>query len=369
MMRVLHCIWRMSVGGAEGQLVRVAAGLVRRGVEVDVATVFPGALDADLVAAGANLHRLYVAGKYDPLVLFRLASLCRRVRPDVMQTHLTQMDIVGGAVAEILRIPWILSERSMAMAYPPTVVHRLRSAIGARADLIVANSVGGGEYWRSIARDPRRVRLIPNVVPQTEIDAAPHFTSGEEGFCATDEVVLYVGRFSAEKNLETLLNAISQVVKSRKSVFVFCGDGSMRAQIEAKALELGIADRTRFLGTVINVWSWMKRADAMVAVSLFEGDPNAVLEAIAAGTPLVVSNIPAHRALLNDQSAWFVDPSSASSVAAGLVAALSDRTEARERAARARSVVASRSADEIAARYEEVYQELMARRQRPGGTA
>jgi glycosyltransferase involved in cell wall biosynthesis len=368
-MRVLHCIWRMSVGGAEGQLVRLAAGLVRRGVEVDVATMFPGALDADLVAAGANLHRLNVAGKYDPLMLFRLMTLCRRVRVDVMQTHLTQMDIVGGTVAEILRIPWVLSERSMTTAYPATVVHRLRSAIGARADVIVPNSVGGAEYWQDIVRDPRRIRVIPNVVPQTEIDAAPRLTHEEAGFDAADEVVLFVGRFSAEKNLETLLNAVSLVVQSRKIAFVFCGDGPLRAQLEGKALELGIVNRTRFAGNVANVWSWMKRADAMVTVSLFEGDPNAVLEAIAAGTPLVVSDIPAHRALLNDQSAWFVDPSSASSVAAGLVAALSDRIEARARAARARSVVASRSADEIAARYEEVYQELMARRQRPGGTA
>jgi glycosyltransferase involved in cell wall biosynthesis len=255
------------------------------------------------------------------------------------------------------------------MAYPPTIVHRLRSAIGARADLIVPNSVGGAEYWRGITRDPRRIRVIPNVVPQTEIDAAPHLTSEETGFDATDEVVLYVGRFSAEKNLETLLDAVSQVVESRKSAFVFCGDGPLRAQIEGKALELGIADRTRFPGNVANVWSWMKRADAMVAVSLFEGNPNAVLEAIAAGTPLVVSDIPAHRALLNDDSAWFIDPASASSIAAGLVAALSDRSEARARAARARAVVASRSADEIAARYEEVYRELLARRQRPGGTA
>ena len=368
-MRVLHCIWRMSTGGAEGQLVRVAAGLVRRGVEVHVATVFAGALDADLAAVGATPHRLHLAGKYDPLVLFRLASLCRKVRPDVMQTHLTQMDIAGGSVAEILRTPWILSERSMTMAYPPTLIHRLRASIGARADLIVPNSDGGAEYWIGITRDPRRIRVIPNAVPQTEIDAAPHLTREETGLDSTEEVVLYVGRFSAEKNLETLLTAVSEVLKSRKSVFVFCGDGSMRTQIEAKALELGIADRTRFLGTVTNVWSWMKRADAIVAVSVFEGNPNAVLEAIAVGTPLVVSDIPGHRALLNDESAWFVDPASASSIAAGLVAALSDRKEARARAARARAVVASRSEDEIAAQYEEVYLELLARRQRSGRTA
>lgn len=64
-----------------------------------------------------------------------------------------------------------------------------------------------------------------------------------------------------------------------------------------------------------------------------------------------------------------LNPASASSIAAGLVAALSDRREARARAAQARAVVVSRSADEIAGEYEEVYRDLVARRQRSGGTA
>jgi glycosyltransferase involved in cell wall biosynthesis len=105
----------------------------------------------------------------------------------------------------------------------------------------------------------------------------------------------------------------------------------------------------------------MKRATVVVAVSIFEGNPNAVLEAIACGTPLVVSDISGHRALLDERSAWFVDPKSSESIASGLLAALSDATEAKARASRARGVVASRSADEIAARYEDVYREIAGR--------
>lgn len=98
-MRVLHCIWRMSIGGAEGQLVRIASGLVRLGLDVHVATFLPGMLDEALATTGAHIHRLEVWGKYDPLLLFRLISLCRRIRPEIMHTHLTQMDIVGGSPA------------------------------------------------------------------------------------------------------------------------------------------------------------------------------------------------------------------------------------------------------------------------------
>jgi glycosyltransferase involved in cell wall biosynthesis len=94
---------------------------------------------------------------------------------------------------------------------------------------------------------------------------------------------------------------------------------------------------------------------------LFEGDPNVVLEAIACGTPLVVSDIAAHRALLDETSARLVEPHSAVAIADGLLAALGDRAEARARADRARAVVAARTSEEIAARYVDVFESVMRR--------
>jgi len=99
----------------------------------------------------------------------------------------------------------------------------------------------------------------------------------------------------------------------------------------------------------------MKRASVMVNVSVFEGNPNAVLEAIACGTPVVVSDISGHRDLVDDRSAWIVDPTSTESMRAGVLGALSDRVEAGARAARARQMVASPSAEEVAASFEAIY--------------
>jgi glycosyltransferase involved in cell wall biosynthesis len=351
-MRVLHCIWRMGVGGAERQLGYLTTGLVHRGIDVHVATVYGGDNDHILKAAS---HRLAAAGKYDPLLLPRLIRLCRQLRPDVVHTWLTQMDILGGAAAEVLSIPWVLSERSTGAAYPPSLLHRIRARIGSRADAIVANSNGGREYWRQFVKNGTKIELIPNIVPNDEIDAAPIL----RGEWDEEEIVLYVGRFSAEKNLERLLQALTAVMKHRKTKAVFCGDGSMRPAIEQRARELGIADRTRFLGSVDNVWSWMKCASAVVAASVFEGNPNAVLEAMACGTPLVVSDIAAHRDLLNEQCAWIVDPQSIDSIAEGLLAVLGDRAEATARAAMSRAAITARSTYEIAARYESVYNEVL----------
>ena len=113
-MRILNCIWRMGLGGAERQLVQLSSGLIARGVDVHVATAYPGHCDDDLAATGAVPHRFRPLGKYDVTLVPRTIRLIRRVRPDVVLTWLAQMDIVAGAAARAAGVPWIICERSAA---------------------------------------------------------------------------------------------------------------------------------------------------------------------------------------------------------------------------------------------------------------
>ncbi len=352
-MRIVHCIWRMGLGGTELQLVRLASGLIGRHADVHVVTAFAGECDARLAGTGATMHRLRPFGKYDVTLIPRLVPLLRRLRPDVVTTALTQMDIVAGLACRMAGVPWVLCERSGAAAYPSSALHAVRVRVGKRANAIVANAEVGREYWRQFV-DEARIHVIPNIVPVEEIERA--------GSAAADgEIILCAGRFSAEKNLDRLLESLAVVFSGRAVRAVFCGDGPLRAAAERKAAALGIADRTLFLGAVPDVWSWMKRAAVVVSASAFEGNPNVVLEAMAAGAPLVVSDIPAHRALLSEQSAWLVDPNSAESIAAGLIAALAGADERRRRAERARAAIGARSADDIAARYLDVFSSVARR--------
>jgi len=129
----------------------------------------------------------------------------------------------------------------------------------------------------------------------------------------------------------------------------------MRAELSAQVQATGLADRVLFTGFVPNVASWLKRASAAVAVSRCEGHPNAVLEAVAAGVPVVVSDIPAYRSILGDDSASFVAEDDAQAIAAAIVGTLADRVSADQRAACARSALTSQSLEANAARYETVY--------------
>jgi len=345
----------MGLGGAERQLVQLSSGLIARNVEVHVATAYAGYCDEQLTSTGAVSHRFRSLGKYDLTLIPRIILLLRRLRPDVVATWLTQMDIVAGIAARAVGVPWIVCERSAGGAYPAGLLHAVRARVGAHVDGVIANSEGGREYWRQFI-DDARIRVIANIVPLAEIERA---SAEVDGVSAEEEVILYVGRFSAEKNLDRLIDALAAVLPGRRAKAVFCGVGPLRGAIEQKAAALGIADRTLFLGAVSNVWEWMKRATVVVGVSVFEGNPNTVLEAIACGAPVVVSDIAAYRALVDEHSAWLVDPLSVDSIAGGLRAALDEGTEAKARAQRARAVVTGRSADDIAAQYIQVYESVI----------
>lgn len=360
-MRILHLIWTMGGGGTERQLAGLAPEQARRGHDVHVATVSGGVNEERLANSQCTLHRVRRSFKHDPLVIPRLARLTRKIRPDVINTWLTQMDIVAGVLAPLLRVPWVLSERSAAGSYPPDWLNRARVAAGRRAGIIAANSAGGAEYWQSHGVPAARIEIVPNFVPSDEIEAAPPLDDAR--VAAGDELVVHVGRLSPEKNLSTLIAAMEIVCRERpRARLVLCGDGPLRDALIAQADAAGLRERVVFAGFVPNVASWLKRAAVLVAVSFVEGHPNAVLEAMAAGVPVVLSDIPAYRAVADATSAAFVPADDARAMAAAIAETLQERGPALERAARARAAIAPLSLAAAAERYEQIYAHAIANR-------
>jgi glycosyltransferase involved in cell wall biosynthesis len=358
-MKILHMILSMTGGGAERQLTHIAPELSGRGHDVHVAFVVPGVNWARLAGQGCTIHHFAASRKWKPLVFAQSISLVRRLRPDVLQTWLTHMDIVGGVTARVLRVPWVMSERCAALLYPPTILNRLRVAAAKHADLIVPNSEGGAEYWIGQGIDAARLEIVPNFVPLAEIDATAPLD--DERVSAGDELVVYVGRLAPEKNLHTLVRAFEHVARLRpRARFAFCGDGPLLSNLTAQVEAAGMRERFIFTGFVNNVASWLKRASAAVAVSRTEGHPNAMLEAIVAGVPVVVSDIPAYRSVLDEQSASFVAGDDAQAIAAAVMRTLEDGATAQERAAHARTRLSLQSLEATASRYEEVYRRAIA---------
>jgi glycosyltransferase involved in cell wall biosynthesis len=105
----------------------------------------------------------------------------------------------------------------------------------------------------------------------------------------------------------------------------------------------------------------MKRADVFAFPSRFEGCPIVVMEAMACGCPLVVSDIPAHREILDDRSARFADPEDPAEIAEAIKTTLSSGGPARARAQAAQARVAEWTVEAMARRYEQLYSSVIER--------
>lgn len=281
------------------------------------------------------------------------------MKPDLIQTWLTQMDVLGGLAAVLTRTPFILMEQCSAGNYSGTWKDTLRCWIGRRAVLIVANSETGKGYWLR-ENGPDRVKVIRNAVPVDEINSASHTCSWEHEIEDAAEVILFAGRYDAQKNVITLLTAIHFALQERSgAIAVLFGAGPLRDRLIAIVQSYGMEDRIKILPYTTEIWSWMKRANLFVSASLFEGSPNAIYEAAALRCPLVLSDIPEHRELLSDEGAFFVSPLSASDIASGIVTALSDRQEARRKSECAYVRLSGFTVDMITDEYLSVYTHIL----------
>ncbi len=312
-----------------------------------------------LAASGTRIHKIAIAGNHDPRLLLQIHRVMRRVRPDLVQTWLTQMDVAGGAVATWRGIPWILAERCSASHYPPTLKNRVRVRVAGGASLIQANSVAGTEYWAEHA--PRvRSTIITVPVPLAEIDAIAPADLSQLGRREGVPALLFAGRLDQQKNLRVMLRAFAEVFRARSAVALLCGDGPQDAVVRKWVAELGIADRAVLAGYVREIWSWMKAADVFVSVAHYEGRPNTVVEAAAARCPQVLSDIPGHREFLRDGvHALLVDPHDPGAIAAAIDCTLDDRDAAERRAEAAYRVVADWTIDRIASLHAAMYEESL----------
>ncbi len=358
--RILHCIPSMAGGGSERQLTYLAKGLVARGWEVHVALLYEGPNYGRLLASGAQVQKVPARGNYDPGILLRLRKVVGRVGADLVQTWLPQMDIFGGCSAILTGTPWVLSERSIEAAYRDRLKSRiLRRWLGTRAHAIVANSREGEAYWTRSVKDHARGHVVRNGLPFEEIHHALPVSLSDLGVPVGCPVVLYAGRLSAEKNLALLLRAFSIAFAQVNAIGVLCGEGPERTGLEGIIRSLGMEGRVLFLGYRTDLWSLMKRANVFVSASLFEGQPNAVMEAMACGCPLVVSDIAGHREILDEDSAALVPPSSDEGFASALLEALSGSNRTHQRAANAIEVARSFSIDATAEGFDKVYCDLL----------
>jgi glycosyltransferase involved in cell wall biosynthesis len=301
--------------------------------------------------SGVKLHELGDFRRLPLRFLCNLHDLVRSVKPGMIQTWLPSMDVLGGLLAAGHRRRWLISERSSSEAYQRGHINQARILLSRFADGVVANSEGGLRYWKNAGPAGLKHFLIPNAVPLAEIEQTP----AQVPAGAASPYLLTVGRLSPEKNVRTILEAALGMESGVRVCFVVLGEGSERRELERQVAAAGIPGRVTLPGYSENWWGMLKGASALVNLSSYEGNPNVVLEAMAAGCPVILSDIAAHRDLVDDRAAIFVPTGNPDALVEAINHVLTDQVSATERARHARTIVANRTGSQAAELYQKVY--------------
>ena len=301
MMRYSICYitGQLGLGGAERQLYLLVRELARRGHQVTVLTFNAGCDDyweAPLKALGINL----VAIPAGTNRLRRFSIVCRAlraVRADVVHSWTFSANLYAALCGRFSLVRLRLgSERSNHICSQADL-----GAIWYRASLlgldgIVTNSQAAGAYLQAF-RPELQVHVVPNGVetPQTvplplEVRAR---IRANFGVPLDAVVVVGVGTHVPRKNFQQLIEAVARLVpRHSEMILVLIGDGPLRSELESQAESLLLRDRVLFLGSVKNADALLGAFDILCLPSLaMEGMPNVLMEAAAAGVPVVASAV------------------------------------------------------------------------------
>jgi len=370
-MKVCFFVASLGDGVAQRQCIALLNALQHiPAIEVHLILLGPGEHDDSLDVSGLRVHRIQVRNFASPIALAFVVCTLRRVRPDLLISWLHPADIWSYAATRVVRrVPWVMTERGSV--YPDELMFKLRYRFGRRAAAaIIANSQAGKQLWESL--DPRSpVKMIPNMVIDGE------FPPGASVDRTTSVECLYVGRLVPNKNVDAMTTAFTHFAAAYPQArLVVAGTGPTHPLRSGRGTEVsqagemlriaenaGVASQVELLGFRKDVAMLMSRARVFLSFSRHEGTPNVVMEAVVAGLPAVVSDIPGHRALLGDDYPYYVRLDAPPEEAAGVIAqAWANGLTANEHVyAHARDVLATMTPEKVAAAYLDVFGEVIAR--------
>jgi len=288
---VLYIITELNTGGAQVALWRLLARLDRLRFSSTVACLYNGdkAVAQAIRALGVQVWDARMRHKADLAALWRIYRWIRHLRPTILHTSLFHANLPGRILGRLAGVPVVIcSERTMAMESEWR--YRLNRWTIGLVDRVTVVSAQVRDFCTAhIGLPAGKLVLIPNGV---ELPPAPlasrQEVRAELGLPLNAPVAGAVSRLDPVKGVCFLIQALARLDGVRLAI---AGDGPERAALEALAERLGVAGRVHWLGQRGDVQRLLPAFDLFVQPSLHEGLPNTVLEAMAAGLPVVATGV------------------------------------------------------------------------------
>lgn len=366
--RVVHVVESLETGGMERMVSALARSVDRDRFACSVLCLKrTGPVARELVQASIPVH-LYTPGPGASRYLaFRgLSSLLRTLNAHVVHTHNSPALFFGTTAAWLARVPGRVHTEH-GRVFPDATKYMLAEYVLSR---LLFRYVCVSERTRDdVARferiSPRKLEVVPNGVeaPAPVSERVLHALRQSFNIPENTRVVGALGRLVAEKGLDRLLKAWPAVIaRCPAARLLIVGDGPLRAQLVEQAQRLDIAETVHFAGVRTDVNALHKLFDIFVMSSISEGLPLALLEAMAAGRPVVATRVGGMPdALEQGKAGVLVAPADPAGLADAIIQLLTQPTFAATVASQARQRFLDRFDVSIMARkYEQLYLSSMA---------
>lgn len=294
---VLQIVSSLKLGGGENVVATLAQTLPADRYTVSVCCLHREGSLADMLRdKGINVVWLKMRLRYWPISLFKLYRLLRRMKIQIVHTHLHPASIWGRIAAILAGVPVIINtEHNLNLwrrghhRFVERIVNRYTTKIIAVSEDIRLLRI------RSEGMSPQRIITIPNAV---DIDRFSRVNSRERvrkqlGIDASSLLIGTVARLEYQKRIDHFLEACHLIQKHFPNIrIVIVGDGTLRRELEAQAKRLNLLpEHVQFLGNRKDVPDLLSAMDIFVLSSEFEGMPIALLEAMAATKPVVATRV------------------------------------------------------------------------------
>lgn len=244
---------------------------------------------------GGKLDSLDATWEDNPLIIWKLYKYLKQEKPHIVQTYILKPNLYGRIAAKLAGIPVIISTELTLRNQAPSRLRRMRdlffhpmnACLNRYTDVIICASEAIKKEWQKRSIKDKLTVIYPpfDIAKLPSLKKKPIKKNG-------DWIIGIVGRLSEEKRHIDLLKAFADVsLKFPAVTLQIVGDGYLRQDLERTAGELGISKIVTFTGFQENVYEYLEKMDLFVLPSRTEGSPLSILEAMAAGLPVISTNI------------------------------------------------------------------------------
>ena len=375
MARIVHLIDSGGFFGAEQLIVTLASEQIRRGDEPWITTIVSPKDESNPLgdaarAAGICTHDIDMEDGLRPQCVHDVMQWCRSINADIVHCHGYKANILM-ALGSARRRTWVLITTLHGWT-AKTMWSKLWLNEAFERLLLQAFDgicIVGSHMFRRLpfyVRGSGKVSVIPNGIAIDRTTALLPEDIAE--FTAMRKAIVFVGRLSFEKDVGMLLRAFNILVSSDPEVcLVIVGNGPQRLELRELVMALGLGDSVFFAGYRESPGRWLSHFSVFALSSTTEGLPLVILEAMAAGLPIVATNVGAIPDVVNHTDARLCEPRDFTAMAAALGAALSTPDTPYRRAVRRQHVQAQYSSEAMANGYAAVYRAGLPGSARPAG--